>query len=114
MTPEQHLATFDAFPMVEQRAWLAFFGGARGIAYKYGEQWRPMFGKYECECVDFETVWLGKFVDLGWLEITKVREFKALGVEGQPDSAEYEFKATDEGWQVREDWWERLKNKSKA
>ena len=112
MTPEQHLAAFDALPRDEQRAWLGFFAGARGISYKYGDQWRPMFGKYECEIVDFETIWLGKFVEIGWLQITKIREFKALGIEGHPDSAEYEFKATDAGWNVREDYWKRLNNRS--
>ena len=114
MTQEQHLAAFDALPMDEQRAWRARFAAQTNRVLKYGDEWNTfcLFGKAECGWVDFEAVWLGKFVDLGWLEINKVREFKALGIEGHPDSAEYEFRATDAGWNVREDYWERL-NKRK-
>ena len=106
------LADFDQLERSEQTAWLAFFGGARGIATKYGDKWSPRFGKYECEQVDFEKVWLGKYVDLGWLEITEERRFKALGVPGQPESAEYSLKATEKGWNVREAWWVRGKSRS--
>jgi hypothetical protein len=106
------LADFDALPHLEQRAWLAFFGGAQGIATKYGDEWKPRFGKYECEQVDFETVWLGKYVELGWLQITEERRFKALGMPGQPDSVEYNLRATEKGWNVREAWWARRKFRS--
>lgn len=101
------LVDFNALTHLEQRAWLAFFGGAQGIATKYGDEWRPRFGKYECEQVDFETVWLGKYVDLGWLQITEGRRFKALGMPGQPDSVECNLRATEKGWNVREAWWAR-------
>jgi hypothetical protein len=108
------LAVFDGLERAEQTAWLAQFAAQSNRVTKYGDKWHTgcLFGKAECGWVDFEKVWLGKFVDLGWLEIVEVRRFKALGIPGQPESAEYEFKATNAGWDVREAYWDRLNSRS--
>ena len=108
------LAVFDGLERSEQTAWLARFAAQSNRVTKYGDKWHTgcLFGKAECGWVDFKKVWLGKFVDLGWLEIVEVRRFKALGVTGQPESAEYEFKATQNGRDVREAYWERLNSRS--
>ncbi len=108
------LAVFDGLERPEQTAWLALFSAQTCRATKYGDTWNTgcLFGKAECGWVDFEKVWLGKFVDFGWLEIVEVRRFKALGIPGQPESAEYEFKATQNGGDVREAYWERLESRS--
>lgn len=108
------LAVFDLLERSEQTAWLARFAAQSNRVTKYGEKWNTscLFGKAECGWVDFEKVWLGKFVDLGWLEIVEVRRFKALGMVGQPESAEYEFKATKNGRDVREAYWKRLNSRS--
>lgn len=108
MNMDTTLEDFDKLSREEQRAWLGFFAGASGYVTKYGDEWHPSFGKYECEQVDFESVWLGKFVDLGWLTITEHRRFKALGMPGQPDSVEYRMRSTEKGFDVRESYWERL------
>jgi hypothetical protein len=108
------LAVFDGLERSEQTAWLARFEAQTNRVTKYGDKWNTgfLFGKAECGWVDFEKVWLGKFIDLGWLKIVEIRRFKALGIQGQPESAEYEFKATQTGWDVREAYWERLKSRS--
>lgn len=108
------LTLFDSLEQDEQTAWLAYFAAQSSHVVKYGEKWDTfgLFGKAECGWVDFEKVWLGKFVDLGWLEIVETDRFKALGITGQPESVKYEFKATELGWSVREAYWERLAPKN--
>jgi hypothetical protein len=108
------LAIFDGLERSEQTAWLARFAAQSNSVRKYGDKWDTfcLFGKAECGLVDFEKVWLGKFVDLRWLEIVEARRFKALGIHGQPESAEYDFMATKDGWDVREAYWARLNSRS--
>jgi len=110
------LADFDQLERSEQTAWLARFAAQSNRVTKYGEEWNTscLFGKAECGWVDFEKVWLGKYVDLGWLEIVEERRFKVLGMPGQPESVEYQFKATEKGWDVREAYWKRHEAKVRA
>ena len=108
------LADFDQLSRDEQRAWLGWFAGGSNIVTKYGGREHVHFGKYECEQVDFQTIWLGKFVDLGWLTFRERRRFKALGMVGHPESIEYELNGTDEGFAVREAFWDRLNARSIA
>lgn len=107
---DARLAVFDGLQRDEQTAWLAKFAAPINRVYKYGDQWDTfgLFGKAECAWVDFEEVWLGKFVELGWLEIVEVERFKALGMPGQPESATYEFRSTEAGRNVRDAYWDRL------
>lgn len=109
---DDFLAVFDGLPKNEQRAWLGWFAGGKSFVIKWGENPGVNFGKHECEQVDFDAIWLGKFVELGWLTVREERRFKALGMVGQPESVEYELRATDLGWNVREGYWERLKSRS--
>lgn len=109
-SPEELLAVFNGLEHDERRAWLARFAAQNNRVTKYGDRWHTgcLFGKSECGWVDFEKVWLGKFVDLGWLEINELRRFKALGIPGHPESVEYEFVATPAGRAVREAYWDRV------
>ncbi|MBK1829527.1 hypothetical protein JIN77_02220 [Verrucomicrobiaceae bacterium R5-34] len=102
------LADLDALSRQEKSAWLGFFAGASSKVIKWGEDSRVIFGKFECEQVDFNDVWRGKFVKLGWLTVVEVRRFKALGMVGQPESVEYQLTATEKGQDVREAYWDRL------
>ena len=108
------LAVFDGLTSDEQSAWLAKFAAPTNRVCKYGEKWDAfgLFGKAECGWVDFEKVWLGKFVELGWLEIVEVERFRALGVPGQPESARYEFRSTKSGRDVRDAYWDRLDSRT--
>lgn len=101
------LDEFNQLSLDEKRAFQAWFSGGKINVIKWGEQPFVVFGKSECEQVDFEAVWRGKFVKHGWVEIKELRRFKALGIEGHPLSVEYEIRCTEKGWKVREAYLQR-------
>lgn len=81
--------------MKEETAFRAWFRGASNHIQVILDH-PVFFGKAECEWVDFNEVWLGKFIDLGLFKVTK-ESFIAKGVKGEPIGYYYTFEPTDKG-----------------
>lgn len=105
------LKKFDRLPREIQRAWLGFFAGAKRKVTYYEGRPEVIFGKHECQCVDFAAVWLVVFPRLGWLEIEPIERFRAIGMIGLPMATRYELTPTWQGRCVREAYWERLEER---
>jgi hypothetical protein len=87
---------------------LAWFAGGNSFVTKYANRDHVLFGKAECEWVDFD-FWLTKLPALGWITIAEMRRGIAKGAIGQPEYVEYQIIATDKGLDVREAYWAKLK-----
>ena len=87
------LKDYDSLPRNERTAYDAFFRGAWANVTKYKDREFVMFGKAECEWVDFDKVWLGKFIDFEWLAYDQI---------DNGDYIEYTFEVTDKGWSIKE------------
>lgn len=75
--PDQEalLNEYDAFTSDECSAMRSFLRG--GIVYplrNFNQGEEVFFGKYECECVDFEDFWLGKVIDAGLFTVETVEK----------------------------------------
>ncbi len=99
----------DIFPDLtseESDAFLAWFGGGFTSVTKIEGRSHVVFGKAECEHVDFEEVWLGKFVKLGLITVVPGESYTCKGIISRPQAVKYQIKATDKGWDARESYWD--------
>lgn len=103
------LSDFDTLTRTEQNAFLAWFAGGKTLLTKYGGRKDVCFGKAECEWVDFDDFWLGKLPALGWVTVEEVGRFIAIGMVDQPEAIQYRILATENGRDVREAYWKRLR-----
>jgi len=106
------LSCLDELPRQERAAFIAWFSGGSSVVMKVHSAEDPgvFFGKAECEMVDFDDIWLGKFPSLGWIVVSVEETGIAKGVIGQPSFTKYKISATEKGLKVVEAYRERLKN----
>lgn len=102
LTEAEGLAFLDALPVVERRAFLGLFAGARSPWRARSDGGCPMIGKAECEWVDDWRDFYGRKLPGAGL-ITFEEEGDLIFVH-----------ATDLGRAVREAWWNRLDEKASA
>jgi len=98
----------DQLSHAEERAFIAWFGGGKTMVTKYDNREAVFFGKYECEQVDFKSVWLGKFQDLGLVKVGELDSYTAEGALGKPKATGYFIQVTELGLQTREEYWAEL------
>ncbi len=107
------LAFIDALPVVEQRAFLGLFAGARSPWSAYSDGRCPMIGKAECEWVDdWRDFYQRKLPGAGLLTFEESEPKPALGATPGTTYTTIHVHATDLGRAVREAWWNRLEKKT--
>ena len=102
------LKDFDSLERNERTAFIAWFHGGATYVRRQEGFGRVSFGKAECEWVDFDSVWLGKFIQLGFITAKVQRYYISKGMIGEPKSVEYKLWPTDKGFDVHEAYWKRI------